>query len=64
VPTLCRLGIHQWQAWHPVSVYRPDLGRAVRVRSRICERCGKTQEHVLRQKPEQPVWTTDRNPES
>jgi hypothetical protein len=55
---LCRVGIHQWQAWHPVSVYRRDLGRAVRVSSRICDRCGKTQQHVLRRKPE-PLWKTD-----
>ncbi len=56
---LCRLRAHRWQHWHYVNVYRPSLGRTVRVLSRICERCGRTEDRVVRQRPERQPWVQE-----
>ncbi len=56
----CRLGFHRWSPGHHLSVWRADLGRTVRVRSRACHRCGATDEHVVRQKP-RPLHHQDKD---
>jgi hypothetical protein len=54
----CRMGFHRWEPAHTLSVWRADLGRAVRIRSRACYRCGRTDEHVVRKK-QTPLFVAD-----
>ena len=50
-PARCRIACHRWEPWHVLWVWKTDLQRAVRVRSRMCYGCGKNQDHVVRAKP-------------
>ena len=52
----CRMGLHRWSPGHYLSVWRHDLGRSVRVRSKACYECGALDEHVVRQRPSQPPF--------
>jgi hypothetical protein len=55
----CRIGLHRWSPGHHLSVWQQDLGRAVRVRSKTCYRCGRLDEHVVRQKPPDAAFGRD-----